>query len=74
MTGFASLFEFALVRILVTARTIRKLNAGIARKPISAESVALCTANVEMLSCQRVTRLCVIELLRIDFRSLPIHS
>lgn len=57
MTGFASLFEFALVRILVTARTIRKLNAGIARKPISAGSVALCTGNVEMHSCQRVTRL-----------------
>jgi hypothetical protein len=57
MTGFASLFEFAFVGILVAKCTTRKLNAGIARKPISAGSVALRAGNVEMHSCQRVTRL-----------------
>ena len=73
MTGIASLFEFSLVRILMTNRTTRKLCACIARKPIGAGRVALRTGNSEMPSCQRVARLGVIEMLRIKFRTLPIR-
>jgi hypothetical protein len=73
MAGFASLFEFTLVRILVAVRTTRKLNAYIARMPIGARGVALFTSNVEMHSGQRIARLGMIEILRFDFRALPIR-
>ena len=73
MTGFASLFEFTLVWILVAGRTTRKLDADIARMPIGALGVALFTSNVEVHSGQRVARLGMIEILCFDFCALPIR-